>query len=265
MDVLDEGPNLAQRCSLADLYSTKALLTDLISRQGFLKNRHERAVAREEHAIELVTLVDVFSRHVETNQRFARAGNPSHEADGFLRPYLSRRDDGGNDARRFAEIGRTCVAPRDLADGMSPVERQRRFYDGRRGFVAASLPLVDSYARCLHETQNSVDHRPQAVGIRQRHFKHAIQAALIANALAIPVCVCADQNRGDVCFVTAFVEVVQIQGVVNNLVHVLTGERILADLKFQHEDDGANDDESINSSTHAWNAELEIESARAMG
>ena len=148
---------------------------------------------------------------------------------------------------------------------MPPVERQRRFYDGRCGLVATSLPLIDSDIRCRYETQNSVDHSPQAIGIRQRHPKQAIRVTLIANTLAIPVCASADQNRGDICVVAAFMEVAEVQGVVNNLVHVLRGECILSDLEFQHEDDRTNDGESIDSSTHAWNAELERESARVKG
>jgi hypothetical protein len=75
------------------------------------------------------------------------------------------------------------------------------------------------------------------------------------------MCACADQHGGDVFVVAAFVEVVQIQGVINNLVYVLRGESACADFEFKHEDDRA---KRIDSTAHARNAELEIECARVV-
>ena len=84
MDVLDECPDLAQRCSLARRPASEALLTDLVPREGLLEDRHEGAVAGQEHAVELILVVDVLRGRVKADQCLARSGNPGDEADGLL-------------------------------------------------------------------------------------------------------------------------------------------------------------------------------------
>ena len=83
--------------------------------------------------------------------------------------------------------------------------------------------------------------------------------------LAIPACARADQDGSEVCVVTTFVEVVQVQCIIHDLIHVLRGERVFSDLELQHEDYWTNDAERIDSPAHARNTELEIQSAHKSG
>ena len=70
-----------------------------------------------------------------------------------------------------------------------------------------------------------------------------------------------DQDRSNVCIVASFVEVVQVQGIVANLVNVLGEEGPLSDLEFEDEDDRSDDDDRVDSAPHARNCEFEIDRA----
>ena len=56
-------------------------------------------------------------------------------------------------------------------------------------------------------------------------------------------------------------EIVQVQSVVDDLIHVLGGKGLFPDLELEDEDDRPDDDDRIDSAAHARNGELEVERA----
>src|SRR3989442_6029999 len=261
MDVLNESPNLAQRRPLAYHPTPEAPLMDLVARQGLLQNLHERTVTGQEYAVEFVLVVDVLCRGVEADQCLAGSGNPGHETDGLLRAGPRRLDDRCDSARGLTEIGSTRVAARDLGDRMPAIERQRRFDDGGSWLVATRLPLIDPDLRLRHEVQSSSDRLRQTFGVCPRHLEQAIRGARGRNALLIAAGPRADQYGRDVCVVATFMEIVEIQSIVDDLVHVRGGKGLLPDLELENEDDRPDDDERIDSATHARNGEPKVDRA----
>src|SRR2546430_5957107 len=71
----------------------------------------------------------------------------------------------------------------------------------------------------------------------------------------------ANQNRRDIRVVTAFVEILKIQSVVNDLVHVLHAKVAFADLELEDKNDSADDDDGVDAAAHARNDELEVDRA----
>ena len=80
----------------------------------------------------------------------------------------------------------------------------------------------------------------------------------------MPAGPCANQNRRDICVVTAFVEILKIQSVVNDLVYVLCAKVTFADLELEDKNDSADDDDGVNAAAHARNDELEVNRASLM-
>ena len=74
----------------------------------------------------------------------------------------------------------------------------------------------------------------------------------------------ANQHWGDVRIVAAFVEVVEIEGVVDDLIEILGVKSLFTDLELEDEDDRPDDDDRVDPSPHTWNGELEVDRARVM-
>jgi len=74
----------------------------------------------------------------------------------------------------------------------------------------------------------------------------------------------ANQNRRDIRVVTAFVKILKIQGVVNDLVHVLHAKVGFADFELEDKNDRADDDDGVDATAHARDDELEVDRASLM-
>ncbi len=71
-----------------------------------------------------------------------------------------------------------------------------------------------------------------------------------------------NQNRRNILSVTGLVEVLEVKGVIPDLVKSLGRKRFLANLEFKHKDDGVNQEKYINTSSHARYGEFEINHSR---
>ncbi len=71
----------------------------------------------------------------------------------------------------------------------------------------------------------------------------------------------ANQDRRNIRVVTAFVEILKIQSVVNHLINVLHAKVAFSDLELKHKDNCANDRDGVDTTAHARNNELQIDRA----
>jgi len=81
------------------------------------------------------------------------------------------------------------------------------------------------------------------------------------NALPMRLGPRTDQDGRNVCKVAAFMEILQVQSVVDDLILVLGGKGPFPDLELEDEDDRPDDNDRINSAAHARNGELKVERA----
>src|SRR5262249_12006285 len=69
----------------------------------------------------------------------------------------------------------------------------------------------------------------------------------------------ANQDGRNICVVTAFMEILKIQCVVNDLIHVLHAEVPFTHLELEHKNDSADDDDGVNTTAHPRNDELQVD------
>ncbi len=74
-------------------------------------------------------------------------------------------------------------------------------------------------------------------------------------------CLCSDQDWRDILLVAAFVEVLEIQGVIVNLINCMGGEIVFTGLEFQHENHWADDCQDIDAFSKSGYAIFEVDCA----
>ena len=72
------------------------------------------------------------------------------------------------------------------------------------------------------------------------------------------LCCSGNENRGYMLFVTGFMKVLQIQGVVPDLINSTCAVFAFTDFKLKNKDDCVNEKNNVNTPTHAWNRVFKI-------
>lgn len=251
VDVLDEHLHFTHGCALLEFLSEGAFAVDTVAGEGFAEDGDEWAVAREEDAIEIACLVDVLCGDVEADERLACAGNAGDEADGFLMLGARAFDDGGDGLRRESEVGGAGVAAGDVGDGMAAIEGHGSFDDCGSGAIAALLPGsgvdVRSGSKGEDVGEDAGQHlhtaldRQEEIVVVGRHLEQERHRGRGSG----------DKDRSDDARVTGFVEVLEVEGVVADLVEGVSGELFLAYFELEDEDDAVYEEEDIDTFTKA--------------
>jgi hypothetical protein len=82
--VLNERFHLASRSPQLEPSALFLLTPDFVACQRLAQDRHERPVAREEDAVEVIPRVEVLRGDVQPDERLTGTGHASYEADGLL-------------------------------------------------------------------------------------------------------------------------------------------------------------------------------------
>jgi hypothetical protein len=165
---------------------------------------------------------------------------------------------------RLAKIDRAGIAAGDFSDGVTAVQGTGRLDDRRGRAVPPALPLFDVNFRLAVGEREHVpnDLAEQFDRRRNRHEQPIVPRRCCDHGPGI-LRLGRNEHRRDEQALARFVEVLQVQRVVINLIDRMGREGLVANLEFQHEDDRANDDDDIYALPETRHAELEVDRAPA--
>src|SRR5579884_311707 len=251
MNILDKRLDFAQGFALPDLYSALPFSPNLISRKRFSQNRHERAVAREKNTIQVVGLIHMGGCNVQPNQRLARTRNARHEADCFMGFLLCLRNDGRNAICGFAKVDGGCVIARDLFNRMPAIERQRSLDNCRSWAVSPDFPLfrIDILPFCPFQNLPNGIAEQVHIGLDWKEEVRVFWGG--SDAQGGSFCFGRNQNWGYKTVVTWLVEVLQVQGVIPDLINGVRRKFFFTDFKLEHKDSRPNQQDNIDALTQS--------------
>src|ERR1051325_6427580 len=141
---------------------------------------------------------------------------------------------------------------------MSAVKRYGGFDNRRCWLITTALPMFRIDRHRWNQTRQTRDRLEEAVLIDLRWSKQQIGRSYGRENLIRGRSVGANKNRRDISTMTALMEVMKVEGVVDDLIDVRERERILSHLELDNEDDWPDDKDGIDPSPHPRNRELQV-------
>ena len=165
-------------------------------------------------------------------------------------------DDRRHLLRRACKILGARVVPCNLLHRMAPIQTGRRFFDGGRRAVAAALPsAVIRALPCMH-FQHLQQKLTQPVGRDQTGIGHMVRRLHVTAAQA-PMRRCYHQHRPHRPVMACLMEVLEVECVVPDLLHIRPQEGCGASLELKHEDHAAQQQHGIDALTQTRDHELQ--------
>lgn len=261
VNVLDEGFDFAAAFFRFDFLAGRFQPLYLIARQGLSQHFHEWVIAGEKDGA-LTFAIGITDSQVQTRQGLAGTGHTSDKADGFLPLIFGVRNNLRETVGRLRQILGAGIRARDLFDAMIAIERLRRFDDGRRWLVATGHPGLRVQRMLGGKSRRFQCHGFRQTGaIRQNRLGDVIgpkhQLARPAGGFG------GDDDRHKRTVVTAFVEILQVEAIVDRLVDCAGIEVGGAHLELDDKDHAVQDDNRIGTPAHARDGELQRQPAIA--
>lgn len=111
VNVLDKGLDFASGGSQGRPRAPLLVTQHFISGESFAQDSHERPIAGEIHTIEFARFGYVLRCDIQSDRRFAGAGDTGDETDGFVTAGVRRADNMRHRLGRAGEVNGAGVAP----------------------------------------------------------------------------------------------------------------------------------------------------------
>ncbi len=240
MDDLDEAAHLPLGLRLGAFAAGRLFFLDFVARKGFREDFDERTVAGEVDGQVALFLLD---GDIQADEGLPRPGHARDEADAFLVVGFGLADDVEDEVRAGVDACFVRLMLGDILHAVVHVEGGCRLDDRGRGVVAAVEPLVSVDGRLrsfFGEDLLDGGKQPRTVGeqriidliVIDTEEARAGRAGFVGGFRG-------HEDRNDDPVAALLVEVLQVEGVVPDLLFVVDEELVGADFEFDGEDNAA--------------------------
>jgi hypothetical protein len=252
MDVLNEHPCPTEGVRLRRAPGGAALALDPVSGKGFLEHGDERPVTGEIHSRFSAPPSRRRSGEIQTDQGLSRTGDTGHETHAFPRSGPILRHETTDERGGLAEVPR--LAPKDLAHVVRGVKSTGRLNNrGARPIAAAASGLHRergaSGAKCMDALERVRE--PLGVAVKRaeqtRERLVLVPAKLERDGWGIR----GDQDGGRRHRTARLVEVLEVEGVIRDLLGVTRRKRALTHLELDHDECGGEKKNSVDTLAEA--------------